>query len=58
MAPNAKCKLRQLKLDRIKDFILLEQEYLKNQEIMKPKQEKEEVGGARRGRGGLGEAAS
>lgn len=58
MAPNAKCKLRQLKLDRVKDFILLEQEYLKNQEILKPKQEKEEVGGARWGRVKPGKAAS
>lgn len=40
--PTAKCKLRLLKLERIKDFLLMEQEFIQNQEVMKPKQEKDE----------------
>jgi len=31
--PNAKCKLRLLKMDRVKDFLLLEQEFIKNHEV-------------------------
>lgn len=40
--PTAKCKLRLLKLERIKDFLLMEQEFIQNQEVLKPKQEKDE----------------
>jgi 26S proteasome regulatory subunit T2 len=40
--PTSKCKLRLLKLERIKDFLLLEQEFIKNQEILKPKEEKDQ----------------
>jgi 26S proteasome regulatory subunit T2 len=40
--PTSKCKLRLLKLERIKDFLLLEEEFIKNQEIMKPKEEKDQ----------------
>lgn len=40
--PTTKCKLRLLKTERIKDFLLLEEEFLKNQEILKPKLQKEE----------------
>ncbi|POM76372.1 26S protease regulatory subunit 4, partial [Phytophthora palmivora] len=40
--PTAKCKLRLLKMERIKDFLLMEQEFIQNQEVMKPKQEKDE----------------
>lgn len=43
VAPSVKCKLRLLKLERIKDFLLIEEEFIKNQEIMKPKEEKEQV---------------
>jgi len=42
VAPISKCKLRQLRLERIKDFLLLEEEFLQNQEAVKPRQEKEE----------------
>ena len=28
--PTSKCKLRMLKLDRVKDFLLLEQEFIAN----------------------------
>ena len=39
--PSAKCKLRLLKMERVKDFLLLEEEFMKNQEILKPKEEKD-----------------
>lgn len=39
--PTAKCKLRQLKLERIKDFLLMEEEFIRNQEILRPKAERE-----------------
>lgn len=31
--PTSKCKLRLLKLDRVKDFLLMEQEFIRNHEI-------------------------
>ena len=31
---SAKCKLRLLKIERVKDFLLLEEEFMKNQEIL------------------------
>ena len=42
--PISKCKLRLLKLDRIKDFLLMEQEFIQNQEIHRPREETNEVG--------------
>jgi 26S proteasome regulatory subunit T2 len=39
--PTAKCRLRLLKLERIKDYLLLEEEYIKNQEVFKPREEKD-----------------
>lgn len=36
MAPTSKCRLRQLKLDRIKDYLLMEQEFIRHQESLKP----------------------
>jgi len=38
--PSTKCKLRLLKLERIKDFMLMEEEYIANQERLKPQEEK------------------
>lgn len=35
--PTSKCKLRLLKLERIKDFLLMEEEFIQNQAIHKPK---------------------
>ena len=32
-----------LKLERIKDFLLMEEEFIKNQERLKPQEEKHEV---------------
>jgi len=42
VVPSSKCKLRLLKMERIKDFLLLEEEFIRNQELLKPKREKEE----------------
>jgi 26S proteasome regulatory subunit T2 len=40
--PLSKCKLRLLRMERIKDFLLIEEEFLSNQETIKPREEKEE----------------
>ncbi|CAD5318983.1 unnamed protein product [Arabidopsis thaliana] len=37
-----KCKLRLLKLERIKDYLLMEEEFVANQERLKPQEEKAE----------------
>lgn len=41
--PTSKCKLRLLKLERIKDYLLMEQEYIQNQEVYKPREKEEET---------------
>ena len=40
--PKSKCRLRKLKLERMKDYLLLEQEFIQNQERFKPKKEQDE----------------
>mmetsp|Transcript_7591 Transcript_7591/g.9734 ORF Transcript_7591/g.9734 Transcript_7591/m.9734 type:complete len:453 (+) Transcript_7591:119-1477(+) len=40
--PSAKCKLRLLKLDRIKDYLLLEEEFIRNHEVFKPHEERDQ----------------
>ena len=42
--PTVKCKLREMKLERIKDFLLMEREFIQNQETLKPKAERETAG--------------
>lgn len=42
VTPNAKCKLRLLKLERIKDWLLMEEEFVANQERLKPQEERNE----------------
>eukprot|EP00210_Caulerpa_lentillifera_P004750 g4534.t1 len=42
ITPNAKCKLRLLKLERIKDYLLMEEEFVQNQERLKPQDNKED----------------
>ena len=44
MYPTTQCKLRKLKLERVKDFLLMEGEFIRNQEVLRPKEvwEKEE----------------
>lgn len=41
--PSAKCKLRLMKLERIKDYILMEQEFIQNQELRRPSEEQNSV---------------
>jgi len=42
VVPNSKCKLRLLKLDRVKDFLLLEAEFIRNHEVFKPHEERDQ----------------
>jgi len=38
--PATKCRLRLLKLERVKDYLLMEQEFVTQQEMIKPQEEK------------------
>jgi len=38
--PHTRCKLRLLKLERIKDYLMMEEEFIQNQERLKPTEEK------------------
>jgi len=40
--PATRCRLRLLKMERIKDYMLLEEEFIHNQERMKPESSREE----------------
>jgi hypothetical protein len=40
--PATKCKLRLLKLDRVKDYLLMEEEFVAGQERLKPQEDKNE----------------
>ncbi|PRQ23482.1 putative proteasome endopeptidase complex [Rosa chinensis] len=40
VTPLTKCKLRLLKLERIKDYLLMEEKFVTNQERLKPEEEK------------------
>lgn len=42
MTPHTKCRLKLLKQERIKDYLLMEEEFIKNQERLKPQEEKNE----------------
>eukprot|EP01130_Rhizamoeba_saxonica_P009134 TRINITY_DN370_c0_g1_i1.p1 TRINITY_DN370_c0_g1~~TRINITY_DN370_c0_g1_i1.p1 ORF type:complete len:443 (+),score=126.52 TRINITY_DN370_c0_g1_i1:76-1404(+) len=42
VTPHAQCRLRLLKMDRVKDYLLMEEEFLTNQERLKPREEKNE----------------
>lgn len=42
VTPHTRCRLKLLKLERIKDYLLLEEEFIKNQERLKPQEEKTE----------------
>ncbi|PSC74626.1 26S proteasome regulatory subunit 4-like protein B [Micractinium conductrix] len=42
ITPTAKCKLRLLKLERVKDWLLMEEEFVQNQERLKPADERNE----------------
>merc|ERR1712178_468309 len=40
--PHARCKLKLLKTERIKDYLLMEEEFIRNQERLKPQEDKDE----------------
>jgi len=40
VTPHTKCKLKLLKMERIKDYLLMEEEFITNQERLKPQEEK------------------
>jgi len=42
VTPHRNCRLKLLKLERIKDYLLLEEEFIQNQERLKPQEEKHE----------------
>jgi 26S proteasome regulatory subunit T2 len=41
--PTTRCRLKLLKLERIKDYMLMEEEFVINQERLKPQDEKNQV---------------
>ena len=43
ITPTAKCRLRLLKLERVKDYLLLEEEFVATQERYKPREERTEA---------------
>merc|ERR1712076_172075 len=42
VTPHTKCRLRLLKQERIKDYLLMEEEFIRNQERLKPQEVKQE----------------
>lgn len=42
VTPHARCKLKLLKTERIKDYLLMEEEFIRNQERLKPQEDKDE----------------
>ncbi len=38
VVPATRCKLRQMKLERVVDFLLIEREFITNQEVLRPKE--------------------
>lgn len=42
VTPHTRCRLRLLKTERIKDFLLMEEEFIRNQERLKPQEERNE----------------
>merc|ERR1712044_50826 len=42
VTPHTRCRLKLLKMERIKDYLLMEEEFIKNQERLKPQEEKQE----------------
>merc|ERR1719156_132922 len=41
VAPNSKCRLRMLKHERTKDYLMMEEEFIQEQVRLKPKEEKD-----------------
>ena len=42
VVPAARCRLKLLKLERVKDYLLMEAEFIQNQERLKPQEERQE----------------
>ena len=42
VTPHARCKLRKLKMDRVKDYLLMEQEFIENRKKYLPEKEEDE----------------
>jgi len=42
VTPHTKCRLRLLKQERMKDYLLMEEEFIRNQERLKPQEERNE----------------
>jgi 26S proteasome regulatory subunit T2 len=42
VTPVTRCKLKLLKYERINDYLLMETEFIKNQERLKPQEERQE----------------
>lgn len=42
VTPHTRCRLKLLKMERIKDYLLMEEEFIRNQERLKPQEEKNE----------------
>jgi 26S proteasome regulatory subunit T2 len=42
VTPITRCKLKLLKYERIKDYLLMEEEFIKNEERLKPQEERQE----------------
>jgi 26S proteasome regulatory subunit T2 len=42
VVPASRCRLKLLKLERIKDYLLMEAEFIQNQERLKPQEERQE----------------
>ncbi|KAJ1368430.1 ATPase of 26S proteasome regulatory subunit 4 [Parelaphostrongylus tenuis] len=42
ITPHARCRLKLLKSERIKDYLLMEQEFIQNQERLEPQEERQE----------------
>ncbi len=43
MLPNLKCRLRLLKMERIKDYLMMEEVFIKNMERLKPQEDRNQV---------------
>lgn len=41
--PHTRCKLKLLRLERIKDYLLMEEEFIQNMELKKPREEKQQA---------------
>eukprot|EP00798_Chlamydomonas_sp_ICE-L_P018506 gene18506-25007_t len=53
ITPSAKCKLRLLKLERVKDYLLMEEEFVRTQELLKPQEERNQEDRSKAGFGKL-----